>query len=166
MTNVVSFRNRVREIVASRTRVSQWTPGEACSYVSAISARRETFERRAQHLTQSVVLSRLGVVAAMLPNTAGCTVGAHTASCRLEWSPRLPASAVVEFSIEHDLRCEHLVVVARVVVIPRLLRLIESDRLTMPLAAVDEAAIEEWVESKLLEFLNEYLRIDTAASPN
>jgi YHS domain-containing protein len=81
-------------------------------------------------------------------------------SCWFGYCERFPASTKVAFAVEHDVRFENVAVCLEVSMMPVFIKLNERDKLTSPLDEVKDEAVAEWVEQRLLEFLDSYLRID------
>jgi YHS domain-containing protein len=81
-------------------------------------------------------------------------------SCWLGYCERFPASTKVSFAIEHDVRCETVLVCFEAAMMPLFIRMTEHDRLTTPLESARDEDVEAWVEERLLEFVDSYLSID------
>jgi YHS domain-containing protein len=70
--------------------------------------------------------------------------------------------ARIEFSIEHDVRFEKLIVHTGTRIMPVFVRFNEQDNLPLPLDEVDDGKVADWIEERLLEFLDTYMRIDAS----
>jgi YHS domain-containing protein len=81
----------------------------------------------------------------------------HTA---LSYSERFPASTKVTIAVGHDPYFNKLEVSYETVMIPLFIKLNERDKITYPLDEVADDQVAEWVESRLLDFVDAYLRID------
>jgi YHS domain-containing protein len=84
-------------------------------------------------------------------------------ACWFGFSERFPASTKIEFAIEHDVRFEKLIVVYEMYMMPAFIKFNKQDRLTVPLTAVDDGKVADWVEERLVEFVDAYLQIDRGA---
>ena len=161
MTDLVTFVGRVQEVLQDAYREPHWTPQEAEKYMADFGARRERFDELSEHLNLTIIRPRLETVASYFVNANmqqeeppnGC-------SCWFGFCQRFPAVSRAEFAIEHDVRFEKLVVHTQTRMMPALVRFNEQDNLPLPLMHVDEGAVADWVEERLLEFLDTYLRID------
>jgi YHS domain-containing protein len=161
MGDLAEFTKRVQERLRGAGREPHWTPEEAERYMTAVSARRERFEQLATRLTESVIRPRLETLAGSFPNADLATrEPPGRASCWFGYCERFPASTKVSFAVEHDVQLEKVSVCYEATMMPVFIKLNERDKLTVPLEAVDDAAVADWVQRRLLEFLDAYLRID------
>ncbi len=161
MSGFVDFTKRIESRLAAAAREPHWLPGEAESYMSAIAQRRTEFERIAARLCESVVRPRLAMIASYFANAnlaTGDPPGRCT--CWFGYSERFPASAKVGFAVEHDLGLENAVVCYEASMMPPLVKFHGGDNAQWSLDEVDDDAVAEWVEARLLDFLDAYLRID------
>lgn len=77
-----------------------------------------------------------------------------------EYCDRFPASARLEFTIEHDDLIEHVILRYELRVQPVFLKYEPHDKLLLTMKTVNEDRIIAWIEQKLLDFLDDYLRLD------
>lgn len=161
MSDIATFSKRLHDVVADDCRVRHWTVEEARFYMNEIGERRRSFEEKATSLLDHVIQPRLTTVAGLFPN-ASCEdeESAFTRSCHFQWSSRFPTLASIAFSVEHDVRIEQLRIHSRAWMMPRFTPLVEQDHLRSPLKRVEEAKVSDWVEERLLEFIDTYLRLD------
>lgn len=161
MADLVSFAKHVEEVLRDADRVPHWTPQAAEKYMAEYGSRRQRFEELAKGLNLNVIRPRLETVAGYFANARmKDEEPPHRSSCWLEYSERFPALTHVEFSVEHDARFEKLIVHTKTHMMPVFVRFSEQDNLPLPLDQVDEVQVADWVEERLLEFLDTYLRID------
>ena len=161
MSDLATFASHLDEVVNDASRVRHWNPDEADSYMAEIGDRRERFEELAHRLSDSVVRPRLEILAALFPNALVSKEQLiHSLSCQFEYCDRFPAITTVEFSIEHDIRFERLILHTKARIMPVFVRFYEQDNLPLSLDSVNDEEVAEWVEERLLEFLDTYLRID------
>ena len=73
-----------------------------------------------------------------------------------------PASTELRLTVAHDDGIENIEVVYEVRILPVFLKYDRFDKLAVSLTNVDEQRVMEWVESKLLGFLDTYLALETA----
>lgn len=161
MDSLQSFRNRIEERIADSSREPHWTPAEANRYMADVGKRREQFEQIAARLDAMVVKPRLTAIASYFSN-AKLVKEEPTEhwTCWFGYCERFPASTKLEFAIRHDVRYETIYVSYDVFMTPAFFRFNEHDKLTLPLGEVNESTVANWVEQRLLEFLDAYLRID------
>ena len=161
MSDLVSFAKHVQKLLADANREPHWEPEEAERCMAEVGVRRERFEHIAERLNKMVVQPRLETLASYF-NNASLTDNEPSGhcSCWFGYCERFPASTKVTFGVEHDVRYQNVVVGYQAAMMPVFIKFNEQDKLTLPLYEVNDAAVSDWVEERLLEFLDAYLRID------
>jgi len=165
MSEITTFTEHVKEVLRDAYRVPHWTPEEAEKYMTEYGVRRQRFEQLARHLNRNVVRPRQELVASFFENA--CMQGESSpdrSSCWFSFCQRFPAVTQLEFSIEHDVRFEKLIVQMRTRMMPVFVRFNDQDNFPKPLESVNEEEVADWVEERLLEFLDTYLRIDAGGN--
>lgn len=124
-------------------------------------ASRIDFEEVAPRLVRDIIRPRTEALVAQFPN-AKCdrAEDAYRCTCWFGYRERFPADTRIELAVEHDERIENLIVRYELYIMPVFLKFEPHDGLTVPLEAVDDQTIANWVEAKLLNFLDTYLRLD------
>ncbi len=161
MNSLIEFAKRLEEQLARADREPHWPPGEADRYMAEVCERRRRFEELATQLNESVIQPRLETFASYFSNarlTSSDSVG-HC-ECWLGYCERFPTSSKVAFAIEHGVRFENVAICYEVSMSPLFIRFNEHDRMTLELDEISEDRVADWVEERLLEFLEAYLRID------
>lgn len=161
MSDLVQFAKSVEDQLGKADREPHWTSEEAERYMAEVARRRERLEHVAARLNETVVQPRLETLASYFAN-ASMTQDepAGHCSCWFGYCERFPASTKVAFAVEHDVRYENAVVAYEATMVPVFIKFNEQDKLTTPLDELTDEAVSEWVEERLLEFLDAYLRID------
>ena len=161
MHELSNFAKRLKEQLTSANREPHWESGEAERYMAEVGIRRERFAQLAAKLTDTVIRPRLEMLASQFSNASLMQdePAGHCASW-FGYCDRFPASTKVIFAIEHDVRFEKVTVCYEASMMPVFVKLNERDKLTLPLDNVPEDAVAAWVEERLLEFVDAYLRID------
>ncbi|QEG35783.1 YHS domain-containing protein [Bythopirellula goksoeyrii] len=89
-------------------------------------------------------------------NTVGPSV-----QCEFRHSIRFPAVATVRFQITHDEKIEAISIHYEAEILPVFIRFERSDTLTQCMNEFDGDAVRQWVEQKVLGFIDSYLQIET-----
>jgi YHS domain-containing protein len=161
MSDLATFTEHLQDVLRDAYRIPHWTPEEAEKYMAEYGARRHRFEQLAHDLNQDVVSPRLEMVASFFANTRmQDELPSNRSSCWFEFCQRFPAVAQLDFAIEHDIRFEKLIIHMRTRIMPAIVHMNEQDHLPLSLDSVGKEKIADWVEERLLEFLDTYLRID------
>ncbi len=161
MTDLGDFAERVEEQLLRTNREPLWAPDEAEHYMAQVNVRRQLFEEIARRLNDTVIQPRLEILAGNFSNASLSTnepVG--RCHCWFGYCERFPASTRVAFSVEHDIRLEKLAVCYEASMIPLFIQFNQHDRFTVKLDDVKDCLVGDWVEERLLEFLDAYLQID------
>lgn len=164
MSDMTTFTNRVQDVLRDASRTPHWTPEEAEQYMADYGTRRQQFEELADRLSQTIIWPRLETLASYFANADMRKDGpSASSSCWFAFCQRFPAVAHLEFSVEHDVRVEKLIVHTQTRIMPAFVRFNQQDNLRLPVDDVGDEQVADWVEERLLEFLDTYLRIDGGA---
>jgi YHS domain-containing protein len=87
--------------------------------------------------------------------------GKHHCTCRFDRTSRFPATAKLELAISRDGQCETVLLLYNLDILPVFFHFDGSDQLTMPLEQCNEEKISEWVDQKIVDFVDTYLRLET-----
>lgn len=161
MDDLQDFGKRIGSRLAEASRQAHWTPEESDRYMSSVANRRERFERISSHLLEQIIKPRLEIFARYFPNAKlmqADPVGLFT--CWLGYCERFPASTKLAFSVSHDVQLEYVAVGFDASMMPVFFKFNEHDKLTVPLDQVNDKSVGQWVERRIMEFLESYLRID------
>jgi len=82
---------------------------------------------------------------------------------RLPLTIRRPARVDFGLKVQHDGQVDRLMVVSDLQIDPPFFRFTPSDRVMFRLKRIDQAALVDWVEEKLLDFVETYLRLEYVA---
>lgn len=161
MGELAEFAKRVHEQMTCTSREPHWEPGEAARYMAEVEVRRESFAQIAMRLVGTVIQPRLETLASYFPN-ASPTKDEPASRCSnwFGYCERFPASTKVSFAVEHDVAFEKVAVCYEASMMPAFIKLNERDKLILPLDKLKDDVVADWVEERLLEFLQAYLQID------
>jgi len=81
--------------------------------------------------------------------------------CQLRHSIRFPARAHISFRVSHNETIKSLTIQFEAHILPVFIRFDRSDVLDLSINEVDSEAVRQWVEQKVLGFLESYLEIET-----
>lgn len=161
MDALEEFSRQIEARLAAARREPHWQPAQTAQFMAELEPRRRQFEEIAPRLVNAIIRPRLQAVASRFPNAVPDKADrSDRGAYWFGYCERFPADAKVEIAVEHDERIENLVVHYELYIMPVFLKFDPHDKLTLPLSAVEERAIADWVETKLLAFLDTYLRLD------
>ncbi|MBX9792600.1 MAG: YHS domain-containing protein [Pirellulales bacterium] len=161
MAVLEQFSRQIQARLAAAGREPHWQPSDVADFMATLAPRRRDFEEVAPRLVRDIIRPRMEALVAQFPN-AKCdrAEDAYRCTCWFGYRERFPTDARVELAVEHDERIENLVIRYELSMLPVFLKFEPHDKLTAPLVAVDDRIVADWVEAKLLNFLDTYLRLD------
>ncbi len=158
------FSRQIELRLAASRREPRWSAEQAQRFMADFEPRQRRFEEIAGRLVATIVRPRMEKLASYFENAKLAKADRNDrCACWFGYSNRFPATTKVEFAIEHDEPIENLVVAYELYMMPVFLKFDAHDNLRTPLSQIDETVISAWVERKLLEFLDTYLRLDRGA---
>jgi YHS domain-containing protein len=159
--NLEQFRQEVRRRVAAANAEPIWTAEAAAHYMGGLEPRRRLFAEVSRHLIGDIIEPRMAVVAEPFAN-AQPDRNAH--QDRSVWwfgyCERFPVTARLEIGVGHTETVEQVQLRYELELMPTFTKYDAHDRLVELLDSIDEEAVADWVEQKLLEFLGNYLKVD------
>ena len=127
-------------------------------------ARHQRYTALADRLMQEVVRPRMEKLVSFFDNARmpEARNSRHNSCCQFEPTPRFPATARLEMGVTRDGEFRTLVHEYELEILPVFFAVEGQDHLRMFLDEVDEAKATAWVEGKLLNFVDAYLRLETS----
>jgi YHS domain-containing protein len=161
MADLRDFARRVEARLKDANREPHWGPDESEQYMAAVREHRERYGVLAGALITEVISPRLEIAVQRFANASPSRKRSEYEAVRwLGYSERFPATTKVSFAVEHDHSFEKIAVCFSASMVPSFIKYNDRDRLTLPIDTVSHDIVAEWVERRLLEFLDSYLRID------
>ncbi|WP_298433506.1 YHS domain-containing protein [Geobacter sp.] len=124
---------------------------------------RERFAAAAHHLQEFVVHPRLVELSCQFDNAAVSDRHSGTdfhCACDFAHTPRFPATVTLDIGLFPRETNGGVTVRYDLAILPALMEYKRNDEMGFPLAGSDEA-VGRWVEEKILEFVDTYLRLET-----
>jgi YHS domain-containing protein len=118
----------------------------------------------ADRLTQTILRPHLEQLKEHFPNVREPQEwnSRHNCSYLFERSERFPATVRLEFGVTRDGAAAELAVEYLLSIVPVFFPFEASDAIRFPLDQVEDAKVAAWIENKLLQFVDVYLRLETA----
>jgi YHS domain-containing protein len=161
MSDLQDFQSAIdRLFIACRDdRIRQ--PAETEQLMTELRSRRSRFEQISRQLLDSVIRPRVELMCGRFRNAQVVeTASGDGYHCRFAYSERFPSNARCEIVVDHDERVQQLLIRFERYMRPTFMRFDEQDEFEMLLDTIDEDAVSNWIESKLLAFTEAYLHID------
>ncbi|MBT1074227.1 YHS domain-containing protein [Geobacter grbiciae] len=124
---------------------------------------RERFATAAHRLLESIVHPKMVELSRQFDNAVVSDRHSGTdfhCSCEFSHTPRFPASVTLDIGLFPGETDEGVTVRSTLDILPTLMEYKRNDETTLPLEGSDEA-VGRWVEAKILEFVDTYLRLET-----
>jgi len=138
-------------------------PEQEAAYMAELTSKRQEFERQAERLLVEIVRPRMQIVARKFPNANPARKCEH-GHCTwwFGYTERFPASVKIELCVDHDKACENLLLTYELSILPSFAKYERFDRLSLPIAGLDDAAIEVWLEQRLIKFVTTYISLENS----
>ncbi|MFI5456076.1 MAG: YHS domain-containing protein [Isosphaerales bacterium] len=166
MNELDDLDRRVREKLDSANEHKQLIQNHLQQRMAELDRRHQQFVLIADRLLREVVRPRFETVVSHFENAEfldpGQDVRRFNCWCRLKHCERFPATGELSLILSHDERIENLLVIYRLEILPIFFRFLGSDQEAFPLESVDEKRLAEWIDERLLGFVDTYLRLEQA----
>jgi len=164
MKDLTNLEQTIRERLAASKARTQAQQQALRQDMEERERRTANFKSLGRHLWEKVVHPRCEKLASLFPHARlddFDDVLAHRAICRFGHVPQYPASTNLTLGISADAAVKNVILNYDLEILPIFFKYKGHDQLVVPLEAVNEAAIANWVEAKLLEFTDAYLQLQT-----
>jgi hypothetical protein len=155
---LAQFRNRLEE----RVRASKQEPDQDSAAMAAkmqqFQDRKQRFDQIAPQLVSDVIRPRMAQLAFQFNNAALDDRSNDRTTCWFGYCERFPSSAKIEIAVVSDAPIENVVVRIEASIFPSYQRYEPHDKLVVPMAHFDAGQVTQWVEDRIMDFLD--LRID------
>jgi len=130
--------------------------------MAEMEKRYTTFEQLADEIMTDVIDPRMDQLVSFFGNAKLLErddAGRHYSVARLDHSARFPASVKLTLSIAHDTEIENLLLVYDLGILPIFFKFESHDQACLPLDEFGQEQILQWVDEKILLFVDTYLRL-------
>jgi YHS domain-containing protein len=164
MSELSEFEQRIQDKLAQqehRVRAQKDGLGER---MMEVTRRHQAYTALADRLMEQVIRPRLARLPSYFENAElvpSEQAGRHQAACVFKHCARFPATARLELSLSRDGQAEKLALLYRAQIRPLFLDFPSSEEKWLPLGEVKDEHLAAWVEEKVVQFLDAYLRLET-----
>ncbi|MBS0203631.1 MAG: YHS domain-containing protein [Planctomycetes bacterium] len=88
--------------------------------------------------------------------------GTHGVICRFKHTSRFPASVELRFACAHDDRVEQFICSYDLEILPVFIKFEKHDQVASPLEPLDRSTLCQWLDDKIVQFLETYLKLEFA----
>lgn len=160
MAQLERFAARIQALLSAAS-PPPMSPTEAAGYMRDVQQRHQQFTALVEHVLGDIVRPRMEYLARLFPQAA---YERRPAPYHLtQWygyTERFPASTRLDLGLEPDERFEQACLLYDLRIVPVFMKYNRHDRLVMPPGTIDDVHVTSWVEDRLAEFVETYLRLE------
>lgn len=164
MGELKDFSEKVKERFSQALKEQGARMTETDSNMKLFIEQRDRFNDVAHRIMVSVVFPRMQELSRHFENsdlTDIQDIDGVYCSCDFSHTPRFPATASLVIAFSPGQNNASLNVHYKLKIIPVLMDYKQADEHSFPLETLRDEEVVEWVEAKLLEFLDAYLKLET-----
>ena len=164
MADLSDLERKIKEKLALSEERQQLQRNHVQHQMAEAEARHQRYTALADRLMQEVIRPRMEKLKTLFDNArmSEARSSRHTCCCQFEHTSRFPATASLEMGVTRDGEIKTAVLQYELEVLPVFFPVEGRDQLTMPLDQADEEKAAAWVEAKLLQFVDTYLRLESS----
>ena len=165
MSETSNLEERIREKLAIVEAHRRDRQAALTADMQARERRVASFNSVAQRWMEGSIVPKMERLAACFENARLCASDANRpfhCVCAFDHTPRFPATTTLEMAVFPDASLENGVVAYAVEILPILFQFEKKDQLTVSLDDAGDAALADWVDGKLLAFVDTYLQLSEA----
>ena len=159
MADVDNLRSRIQMMLSSRRTKLAEKQQEVEDSMQALGRRQDHFVEVAAKIFESIVEPRLKLLEEQLEDASYQRSSETRGIVTLNRERRYAATASLEMEIQCGQETRNLLVNYHLRIIPVLMEYRGQDSLVLPLEAVDDTRVASFVEEKLVECVQSYLRL-------
>jgi YHS domain-containing protein len=121
------------------------------------------FNDLAADFLKNEIGTRLKQLVGYFPNASLESIdvaGVHGAVCRFKHTVRFPATVELKFCCAHDDRVEQFLCSYDLEILPVFIKFVKHDQVSTPLAPLDRPLLCQWLDDKIVQFLETYLTLE------
>ena len=164
MNDLSRSEQELREKMAGAEERRRLHQGHVEQRMGEIDRRYQKFTRVADHVAQHLIRPRMELLAGCFDNVQACPEGdkAQRHHCRYHFqhNARFPATVTLDLGVCPDAAIKNILVVYALDILPIFFRFEGRDQIEFPLDDVDEPRLIAWVENKIHDFCDTYLRLE------
>ena len=164
MSDLTAFERKIRERLSLSEEREHLQQSHLQKQMTEAEARHRKYTAVADWLIQETIRPRLEKLKTLFDNArmSEGRCSRHRCCLQFEHTPRFPATASLEFSVTRDGEIKLITLEFEMEILPVFFPTEREDRLTLPMEEVDEGKVAEWVEARMIGFVDSYLRLETS----
>jgi YHS domain-containing protein len=164
MSELNDLERKIKEKLALSEERKQLHQDHLQHQMAEAEARHQRYTALADRFMQEVIRPRMEKLQTLFDNAriSEALSSRHTYACQFEHTTRFPATARLQVGVTRDGEIKMVTLQYQLEILPVFFPLEGRDQLTFPLDQADLEKAAAWVEAKLLEFVDTYLRLETS----
>jgi YHS domain-containing protein len=164
MADLTDLERKLKEKLALSEERQQLQQNHLRQQMVEAEVRHQRYTGLADRLLQEVIRPRMEKLKTLFDNARlpEARNSRHTCCCQFEHTPRFPATARLELGVTRDGEIKTVTLQYAAEILPVFFPVEGRDELTMPLDELDEGKAAAWVEAKIVQFVDSYLRLETS----
>jgi YHS domain-containing protein len=162
MASLNELEQRISERLARSEEQRLLRRNHVRDHMTELEQRLHRYPVVADRLIEAVIRPRLERLAKCLETLNPCRweTTRHTCQLRFNHTARFPATVSLELSVTRDGEAKTVFLQYRESIVPLFFPVKGEDQLVMPLEGVDEEKSAAWVDARLLQVVDDYLRLE------
>ncbi len=163
MSNLQALEQQIQQRLKAVEEQDRTQQVQLQTKMAEIEARHARFNPLADELMTTVIDSRMEKLASFFDNAdllERNEAGNHCRVCRFNHSPRYPATVKLTLSVAHDTEIKNLLLLYDLEIIPIFFQFERHDEATFSVDVPDQQRIAEWIDEKILAFVDTYLQLE------
>lgn len=162
MGELKSLAQQIQQRLNTVSKQEQSQQEQLQSKMVEIEKRQTVFHRVADELMADVISPRMQTLASSFEDEVildSPRAGHYFAVCRFNHSARLPATVSLSLGLTHDEEVQNLLVLYDLEILPVFMKFDGQDQASFPLQNPSREEITQWVDEKILAFVDTYIRL-------
>lgn len=163
MLELAGFEREIEAKLRANTERERREKAELLEHRMELERRHELFVRTARTLTDEVIRPRVEKLARFFTNAKVRPAEPalpNLCRCEFQHSARFPATVTLELGVLHDDEIRNLILYCDVEILPIFFKFTPHQQTSYPLDNTDTAQCTAWIEQRLVEFVDTYLRLE------
>jgi YHS domain-containing protein len=164
MNDLSRLDQHIREKMATFAERSQVHQQHVRQRMDQINQLYQKFTQVADHVAEHLIRPRMELLASYFENAEALVeveqTHRHHCRYRFQHTQRFPATVTLDVAVCPDAQVTSILVIYNLEILPIFFHFEGKDQIGFPLDSVDEPRLVAWIEQKIKDFLDTYLRLE------
>ncbi len=162
MSDLSNLERSIREKIEAQQKKMQQEQQALAHEMAELEQRQTEFQQAADRLMKSVIRPRIEKLAELFPNAELAQFdngNRNHCVCSFQHTPEYPATVTLDIGIGHDQSIKDLLIVYDLEILPIFFKFPSHQQMAVPIADLQDEKLEHWLDERILEFVDTYLRL-------